>query len=67
MTIGSVPPNVNHACIKDVTFRNIKFDYPFKVVYVKTNPGKGTGEITNILYENITAFMPIWWAIYIGP
>ena len=23
MTIGSVPPNINHACIKDVTFRNI--------------------------------------------
>ena len=68
MTIGSVPPNINHACVKDVTFRNIKFDYPLKAVYIKTNPGNvGTGEITNILYENLTMYMPVWWAIYIGP
>jgi len=39
MSIGSVPPSVNHACIKDVTFRNVKFNYPFKAIYVKSNPG----------------------------
>lgn len=68
MTIGSVPPNTNHACVKDVTFRNISFDTPIKAVYVKTNPGnEGSGEITNILYEDLTITMPIWWGIYIGP
>lgn len=67
MTIGSVPPHKDHACIKDVTFKNINFMYPFKAIYVKTNPGQGTGEITNILYENIYMYLPIWWAIYIGP
>lgn len=68
MTIGSVPPNNNHACVRDVTFRNISFDTPIKAVYVKTNPGNsGSGEITNILYEDLTIRMPIWWGIYIGP
>jgi polygalacturonase len=67
MTIGTVPSNLWHTCIRNVTFRNIKFDKPFKAVYVKTNPGLGTGEISNILYENIDISMPIWWAIYIGP
>lgn len=41
--------------------------YPFKAIYIKTNPGEGTGEIKNILYENITIDTPIWWGIYIGP
>lgn len=67
MTIGSVPPNDKHACIKDVVFRNIEFEMPIKAIYVKTNPGHGTGEITNILYENIKMRDPIWWAVYIGP
>jgi len=67
MTIGSVPPNKNHACVRNVTFRNIDFHYPIKSIYVKTNPGSGTGEIQNILYENITINFPIWWNIYIGP
>lgn len=68
MTIGSVPPNNDHACVRDVTFRNISFDTPIKAIYVKTNPGdSGTGEIVNILYEDITMTTPIWWGIYIGP
>lgn len=67
MTIGSVPPSSNHACIRDVTFRNIDFHYPIKAVYVKTNPGSGSGEIQNITYENLTINFPIWWNIYIGP
>ena len=53
MTIGSVPPNGNHACIRRVTFRNIDFEYPLKALYVKTNPGGGSGEIRDILYEDI--------------
>lgn len=68
MTIGSVPPNINTACIRDVTFRNISFDTPIKAVYVKTNPGdEGDGFIENILYENLKIDTPIWWGIYIGP
>mmetsp|Transcript_7260 Transcript_7260/g.5528 ORF Transcript_7260/g.5528 Transcript_7260/m.5528 type:complete len:197 (+) Transcript_7260:828-1418(+) len=68
MTIGSVPPRETYACIKDVTFRNIKMILPIKAVYVKTNPGdKGSGIIANILYENFEAHFPIWWGIYIGP
>ena len=68
MTIGSVPPHDNHACVKDITFRNITFDTPIKGIYIKTNPGHhGDGEITNILYENIVMKGPVWWTIYIGP
>lgn len=68
MTIGSVPPNINTACVRDITFRNINFSIPIKAVYVKTNPGDhGDGIIENILYENLNIHMPIWWGIYIGP
>jgi len=68
MTIGTVPPNNNYNCIKDVTFRNIVFHHPYKAVYIKTNPGEnGYGIISNITYENIKIFWPIWWGIYIGP
>lgn len=67
MTIGSVPPSSHHACVRDVTFRNIVSHYPIKSIYVKTNPGSGTGEIQNILYENMVINFPIWWNIYIGP
>lgn len=67
MTIGSVPPNYDHNCIRRITFRNINFEYPLKAVYVKTNPGDGTGEIKDILYENIKIHFPVWWNIYIGP
>ena len=68
MTIGSVPPHEQLACIRDVTFRRINFEMPIKAVYVKTNPGTvGTGIVENILYEDIAMRMPIWWGIYIGP
>lgn len=68
MSIGSVSPNVQHSCIKDTTFRNIKFNHPFKAIYIKTNPGnEGTGEIRNITYQDITMTTPIWWGVYIGP
>jgi len=67
MSIGSVPPSKDHACINGVTFKNISFSYPFKAIYIKTNPGTGSGEVSNILYENIVVDTPIWWGIYIGP
>lgn len=67
MTIGSVPPSDKHACVRRVTFQDINFEYPLKAIYVKTNPGHGTGEIKDILYENIKIHFPVWWNIYIGP
>jgi polygalacturonase len=68
MSIGSVPPNTHHNCIRNITFRNVYQIRPLKGIYVKTNPGdQGSGEIKNILYENFTMDRPIWWAIYIGP
>jgi len=71
MSIGSVSPDVYHSCIKDFTARNIRFKYPFKAIYVKTNPENTdlseSGEIRNIWYENITMDTPIWFGIYIGP
>ena len=68
MSIGSVPPNSNINCIRNVTFRNIDFEYPIKAIYVKTNSGKnGHGIIDNILYENIRIRSPVLWAVYIGP
>jgi polygalacturonase len=68
MTIGSVPPNGNHACVRNVTFRNVVMDKPLKGIYVKSNPGtNGDGEITNITYENFVMYTPIWWGIWIGP
>lgn len=67
MSIGSVPPNANLACIKNVTIRNIVFDSPFKAIYIKPNPGNnGKGLISDIIYENIEIREPLWWAIYIG-
>mmetsp|Transcript_11044 Transcript_11044/g.16776 ORF Transcript_11044/g.16776 Transcript_11044/m.16776 type:complete len:144 (-) Transcript_11044:247-678(-) len=68
MAMGSVPPNDNHNCIRRVNVRNVNFEYPMKAIYVKTNPGThGTGEIKDILYENIKIHFPLYWGIYIGP
>lgn len=43
MSIGSVPPHPNHTCVDNLVFRNVKITHPFKAIYVKTNPGNGTG------------------------
>ena len=68
MSIGSVPPNPDINCIRDVWFRNVEFTDPFKAIYIKTNSGKdGFGIIDNINYHNITIHSPILWPIYIGP
>ena len=74
MTIGSVPAHDTYNCVRNVTFINHKFYHPFKAIYVKTNPGLtksmlpgSGGEITNITYENLEIYYPVWWSIYIGP
>jgi hypothetical protein len=40
MSIGSVPPNTGINCIRNITFRNVFMNRPFKGIYVKTNPGQ---------------------------
>jgi Glycosyl hydrolases family 28 len=65
--VTTVPPNNNNNCVRDVTFRNIRMEYPLKAIYVKTNPGNGSGIVSNITYLNIDIHKPIWWGIYIGP
>ena len=74
MSIGSVRPRDDYACVRDVHFSNITFHHPYKAIYIKTNPGTTTtmlpgsgGEITNITYTDIEIYNPIWWNIYIGP
>lgn len=74
MSVGSVPASDKYRCIKNVTFSDIRFYHPIKAIYVKTNPGHtesmlpgSGGIISDILYENLEIFRPIWWTIYIGP
>ena len=72
--IGAVFPKDDHACVRNVTFKDSVFYTPFKALYIKTNSGKtesmlpgSGGEITNIVFDNIEIHNPIWWGIYIGP
>jgi polygalacturonase len=68
MSIGSVPPDTEINCIRDVWIRNVHFINPLKAIYVKTNSGKeGFGIIDNINYQNISIDSPVLWPIYIGP
>ena len=51
MTIGSVPPNDGVNCVRNITFRDVDFNLPFKAIYIKTNPGdSGSGIIEKIFY-----------------
>jgi hypothetical protein len=68
LTIGSVPPHANVNCVRNVTFDSITMDLPFKMVYIKSNPGTvGRGIIDQITYSNIQAHSPLWYPIWIGP
>jgi hypothetical protein len=68
LTVGTVPPNPEINCVRNITFRNVAMEKPFKGIYIKTNPGSnGYGIIDKILYENFTIHEPIWWALYLGP
>ncbi|KRX05518.1 Pectin lyase fold/virulence factor [Pseudocohnilembus persalinus] len=67
LTVGSIGPNKLHTCVKNITFQNIYMDKTFKGIYMKSRPGEGTGEISDVLYKNITMFQPTQWPIWIGP
>ena len=71
-SIGSVPPHPDHNCVRNITFRNISMPGTGKGVYIKSNPGCDknitvSGEISNIVYEDINITNPFWWPIWIGP
>ena len=68
MTIGSVPPNNNVNCVRNITFENITFEHPLKSVYIKSNPGEsGSGIVDSITYRHIRATWPLWYPLWIGP
>lgn len=68
LTIGSVPPNGDINCVRNVTFRNNTMHRPLKAIYIKPNPGtNGIGIIEDILYEDILIDYALWWTIWIGP
>ena len=73
-SIGSVPPNAQHNCVRNITFRNVTMPGTTKGIYVKSNPScskpgatPATAEITGVLYENFRILRPSWWAVWIGP
>jgi polygalacturonase len=66
-SVGSVPPNANVNCIRNITFRRVTFFHPIKAIYIKPNPGdSGTGVIDNVTYEDIYAEGPQWWSIWVS-
>lgn len=68
MTIGSVPPNENVNCVRDILFEDITFEHPIKAIYIKSNPGdRGTGIIDSITYRHIHSTWPLWYPLWIGP
>ena len=69
LTIGSIGPSPRHTCVRNITFRDCIRPNSFKGIYMKSRPGApgDTGEITNVLYENIRIDSPTQWAIWIGP
>ena len=69
LTIGSIGPANAHSCVRNVTFRDCYMKNTFKGLYLKSRPGQdaGTGEIRDVLYENIVIDNPTQWAVWIGP
>lgn len=68
LTIGSVPPNNDVNCVRNVTFRNNTMHRPLKAIYIKPNPGtNGVGIIEDIMYEDIAIDYALWWTVWIGP
>ena len=74
MSIGSIPPDNDMSCVRNVTFKDSVFHHPCKAIYVKSNPGNTTtnlpgsgGIVSNVIYENLTINNSLWWGIYIGP
>lgn len=69
LTIGSIGPSASHTCVRNITFRDSTMYNTFKGIYLKSRPGAPghTGEITDVLYENILIRNASQWSIWIGP
>jgi len=69
LTIGSISASNAHSCIRNITFRNTLMHNTFKGLYLKSNPSHPgtTGEVSHILYDNITIFNASQWALWLGP
>lgn len=70
LTIGGVMPTLYHNCVRNVTFRRAYMFHTFKGIYMKSQNSpdpKATGEISNILYEDIFMERPSQVPIWIGP
>ena len=66
-SVGSVGPNPAVSCIRNTTFRNIRFTHPLKAIYVKPNPGdEGSGIVDRITYENIHVEDCPWWTVWVS-
>lgn len=59
LTIGSIASTV-----RNITFRNAHMHHTTKGIYMKF---RGSGLVTDVLYENIVMDAPEQWAIWIGP
>jgi len=70
LSIGSVASKKQN-CVKNITFQNIYSYQPLKFIYVKTGNIDDANDteaiIEDIMYQNMTAYNPVMWTIYIGP
>ena len=60
LTIGSI----GESEVNNITFRDIVMHNTVKGVYLKF---RGNGNISNVLFENVTMQSPSQWAVWIGP
>ena len=60
LTIGSIGDSINN----NITFRDIRMHNTYKGVYMKF---RGSGVVSNVVYENIIMDSPEQWSIWIGP
>ena len=69
LTIGSIGASQAHTCVRNITFRDSVMHNTFKGIYMKSRPASAgeTGEISDVLYQNITIYNPTQWAVWIGP
>lgn len=70
LTVGAIHPSRGHTCIRNITFRHARMHHTFKGIYIKSGSSfdpSASGEITNILYEDIVMDTPSQVSIWIGP
>ena len=78
MSIGSVAPQEGTNCVRNVVFRDIAFERPFKAIYIKSKCRQystddycslddGDALIQNITYKNIVIAGARQWPVYVGP